>query len=187
MSESGTSLTDGLRHHVAKRATAIAAVVRLLLTAAGLLTGYYLLPLTQKPSGRVIATLIVGLVVVLALFVWQMRSIIRSPTPQLRAVQALATTVQLYLLLFASAYYLLERSDSGSFSGPLTRTASLYFTLVTFSSVGYGDIVARSDTARIITMVQMTCNLILLGVATRIAITAVQSGLRKDGTKHTDR
>ncbi|MFE3526751.1 potassium channel family protein [Streptomyces sp. NPDC059161] len=80
-----------------------------------------------------------------------------------------------------------RRNDPGSFSGPLTRTASLYFTLVTFSSVGYGDIVARSDAARIVTMVQMTGNLILLGVATRIAITAVQAGLRRDGTKHTDR
>ncbi|MER0446648.1 potassium channel family protein [Streptomyces sp. Edi4] len=169
------------------RATVLSAVARLLLTATGILTGYFLLPMEQKPSERVVVTLVVGLAALVALFVWQIRCVIRSPTPQLRGVQALATTIQLFLLLFASAYYLLERASPGSFSEPLTRTDALYFSLVTFSTVGYGDITAQSEAARIVTMAQVTGNLILIGVATRIVVTAVTSGSHTGGAQNTGR
>ncbi|MFD5806536.1 ion channel [Streptomyces sp. NPDC127020] len=44
----------------------------------------------------------------------------------------------LFLVLFAGSYYLLVRSAPGSFSEPLNRTDALYFTLTTFTAVGFG-------------------------------------------------
>jgi hypothetical protein len=107
------------------------------------------------------------------------RTIVRSPHPRLKAVEALAATLALFLVLFAGAYYLLDRSSAGSFSEPLTRTDALYFTLTTFSTVGYGDITARSQSGRVLTMAQMAGGLLLVGVAARVLASAVQAGLRR--------
>ena len=46
----------------------------------------------------------IGLAVFIGLVAFQVRSIIRSRFPGLRAIEALATSVPLFLLLFASAY-----------------------------------------------------------------------------------
>jgi heme/copper-type cytochrome/quinol oxidase subunit 2 len=51
-----------------------------------------------------VTMLVIGLVVFIGLVAFQVRSIIRSPFPGLRAVEALATSVPLFLLLFASTY-----------------------------------------------------------------------------------
>jgi hypothetical protein len=149
--------------------------------AAGLLAAYYLIPLEGGRTGAASALLICGLLAVVVILVWEARAITRSALPRLKAVEALATTLALYLVLFASAYYLLERSSPGSFSEPLTKTDALYFTLTTFSTVGFGDITADSQTGRVVTMLQMFGGLMLVGVAARLLAGAVQAGLRRQG------
>lgn len=167
------------RFRVLRRGLPVSAVLRPLLTATGLVLAYYLLPLDERFAGGAAVGLVGGLIAVAVLFAWQIRSITRSPYPRLRAVEALATTVSLFLLLFATTYYLLEKAEPGNFSAPLTRTDALYFTLTVASTVGFGDIVARSETARIVTMIQMVGDILLVGVATRLVVEAVQAGLRR--------
>ncbi|MEH0449199.1 potassium channel family protein [Streptomyces sp. B21-102] len=149
------------------------------MTATGLVVGYYLLPMDSGFSGGSAVGVVVGLLGMLALFAWQIRTIARSPSPRLRAVEALSTTVPLFLLLFSGAYFLLERGTPGSFSEPLTRTDSLYFTLTVFSTVGFGDITAVTQTARVLTMVQMVGNILLVGVAAKVVASAVRTGLHR--------
>ncbi|MEU1851434.1 potassium channel family protein [Streptomyces sp. NPDC019990] len=158
-----------------------AALVRAVLIAVGLVTVYYVLPLDGRSTARTSALLGGGLLLVLVVFWWEVRAIVSSPYPRLKAVEALATTLTLFLLLFAGTYFLVEHSTPGSFSEPMTRTDSLYFTLTTFATVGYGDIVARSQTGRVLTMLQMLGGLLLVGVAARILAGAVKAGLLKQG------
>ncbi|MET8567141.1 potassium channel family protein [Streptomyces sp. NPDC004783] len=167
---------DGLR---AGRGAAAVALARAAFIAAGLVTAYYLLPLDEHLTAGASLLLAGGLLAVLLVFAWEVRAIARSPHPRLRAVEGLAATLVLFLVLFAVAYYLLARSAPGSFSEPLTRTDALYFTLTTFSTVGYGDITARSQTGRVLAMVQMAGGLLLVGVAARVLASAVQTGLRR--------
>jgi hypothetical protein len=162
-----------------RRWAAVVAVIRAVLVAVGLVIAYYLLPLDERGTAGASVLLVCGLVAVLLVFGWEVRAIARSPHPRLKAVEALAATLVLFLVLFAGAYYLLGRSAPDSFSEPLTRTDALYFTLTTFSTVGYGDIAARSQTGRLLTMVQMAGGLLLVGVAARVLASAVQSGLRR--------
>lgn len=152
--------------------------LRPLLTTTALVLAYYLLPLDNRLTSRTLAGLLAGLAALVFLFTLQIRSITRSPRPRLRAVEALATTLPLFLLLYATTYYLLEDSEPESFTEPLTRTDALYFTLTVFSTVGFGDITPRTETARAITMTQMTGNLLLVGVAARLVLGAVQTALR---------
>jgi hypothetical protein len=155
------------------------SLLRTVFVASGLVVAYYLLPLAERLTSGTITALVLGLLAVVLLFVLQIRAITRSPRPRLRAVEALATTLPLFLLLFAAAYYLLGRAEPESFTEPLTRTDSLYFALTVFSTVGFGDITARTETARVVTMVQMTGNLLLVGVAVRVVVGAVRTGLRQ--------
>ncbi|MDX3458404.1 potassium channel family protein [Streptomyces sp. ME02-8801-2C] len=165
----------------ARRRAAVVALIRAVLIAAGLVTAYYLLPLDEHGTVTSSALLVCGLVGVLMVFGFEVWAIARSPHPRLKAVEALAATLALFLVLFAGAYYMVDRSTPGSFSEPLTRTDALYFTLTTFSTVGYGDIAARSQAGRVLTMAQMVGGLLLVGVAARVLASAVQAGLRRQG------
>jgi hypothetical protein len=80
--------------------------------------------------------LLIGLLVFAGLMVWAVRSIAGSRYPGLRAAETLALILPLFLLLFASTYYLMERASAASFTEPLTRTDALYFTVTVFSTVG---------------------------------------------------
>ncbi|UUU33789.1 potassium channel family protein [Streptomyces sp. CA-210063] len=189
MSDPSTARTDRARSGPDARRTrrrrrphrwaAAVAGVRAVLIAVGLVTAYYLLPLDERGTAGASTLLVCGLVAVGLVFSWEVRVIARSPHPRLKAVEALAATLVLFLVLFAGAYYLLDRSAPGSFSEPLTRTDALYFALTTFSTVGYGDIAARSQAGRVLTMLQMTGGLLLVGVAARVLAGAVQAGLRR--------
>ena len=82
----------------------------------------------------------------------------------------------MFLVLFAPTYFLMERASAASFTQPLTCTDALYFTVTVFSTVGFGDIAARSETARVVLIVQMLADLALLGAGARVLLGAVQRG-----------
>jgi hypothetical protein len=100
-------------------------IVRALLRALGstvaLVVVYYLLPLNHASTGAAVTMLVVGLVLLVALVVFQVRSMIASPFPGLRALEALATSVPLFLLLFAGAYVVMATISVSNFSQPITR------------------------------------------------------------------
>jgi voltage-gated potassium channel len=88
---------------------------------------YYLLPLDNTSIGVVVGMLVIGLLSPVVLITFQVRSIIKATYPPLRAVGALATSVPLFLLLFA-ATLAIGGISVRNFSEPLTRTDALYFT-----------------------------------------------------------
>ena len=118
-------------------------VVRALLRAVGstvvLVVIYYLLPLDHSARWTAVAMLVIGLAGLSALVTFQVRSIIASPFPGLRALEALATSVPFFLLLFASTYVVIAAVSASSFSQPMTRSNALYFTDTVFATVGFGD------------------------------------------------
>jgi len=149
-------------------------MLRALATATALVALYYLLPLDRLSNVPLAVTLVAGLLILLAVASWQLRTVLRARYPAVRAAVALATTVPWFLLLFASAYYVMARGTPGSFSQHLTRTDALYFTVTTFSTVGFGDITATSQTARLVVTVQMILDLLALGLGIRVFIGAVK-------------
>ena len=106
---------------------------------------YYLLPLDRTSIGVVIGILAVGLLVLVGLVAFQVRAIMNAAYPVLRAVGALATSVPLFLLLFAGTYFVMGTISADTFSQPMARTDALYFTVTVFSTVGFGDITAVTE------------------------------------------
>jgi voltage-gated potassium channel len=156
------------------RRTLVRALVRPFLTVVAVLVLYYLLPLNRGVGWATVGWLLGGLVVIALLAAWQVRSVLRSPLPTLRALETLAFTVPVFLVLFASVYVLLDAGRPGQFNEPLSRTDALYFVVVVFSTVGFGDITPVSEVARVLTMLQIVCDLLLLGVLLRAMVVAVQ-------------
>lgn len=165
------------------------AVLRIVGSAIALVTLYYLLPLDHSSPGGAVTILIIGLVVFIGLVAFQVRSIIRSPFPGLRAIEALATSVPLFLLLFAGSYVVMATMSASNFGGRLTHTDGLYFTVTVFSTVGFGDITAKTQAARLVVTGQMIADLIILGLAIKIIVGAVRRGRQTgdaDGTQSAD-
>jgi hypothetical protein len=164
----------------AKRSRLIVrAVLRGLLVTTVLVVLYYLLPLDRPLDTGTVVRLLIGLLVFVGVTVWQVRAITGSRYPGLRAAQALGVIVPLYLLLFASTYFLMERASAANFTQPLTRTDALYFSVTVFTTVGFGDIAAKSETARVVLIVQMLADLALLGAGARVLLGAVRRGQQK--------
>jgi voltage-gated potassium channel len=135
---------------------------------------YYHLPLQTSSTAVAITILVIGLVLLMALIVFQVRAILASSFPGVRAVEALATSVPLFLLLFASSYAVMARLSAANFSEPLDRTNALYFTVTVFSTVGFGDITATTHTARLVVTAQMIADLVIIGIAIQAIVGAVK-------------
>jgi len=151
-------------------------LLRSLASSAVLVTIYYLLPLDRPSRGVAITALVIGLVLLTGLITVQVRSIVASPYPRLRAIEALAINVPLFLLLFAGAYMVMATTTAGSFSQPMTHTNALYFTVTVFATVGFGDITAKTEAARLVVTGQMIIDLIIIGLGARVVVGAITRG-----------
>ena len=153
------------------------SLLRAVVSVLVLFSLYFLLPLDDISNTPRVITLLVAFAVLVVVAVWQLRAIIRSNFPGLRAIEALAVTAPLFILLFAATYFMMEKADPSSFSPEsMTRIDSLYLTVTTFATVGFGDITPTSQYARVVVTVQMIMNLLVLGGGIRVFLGAVQRG-----------
>lgn len=176
--------SDALPRQVRRR-RAVFIIVRSFLVAAAVIVGYFALPLDLSRALGALE-LVAGLVFIAGLLTWQVRGILRSPVPGVQAIATLAISVPLFLILFAATYYLMADADVSSFSEPLTRLDSLYFTVTMFATVGFGDITAVSQTARAVATIQMVLGLILVGLIARVIFGAVQEARSRRRNIHRD-
>ncbi|HET6918729.1 MAG TPA: potassium channel family protein [Jiangellaceae bacterium] len=154
----------------------VAGLFRASLTTVVLVALYYVLPFDEPLQMSAVVRLIVSLIIFSGVVIWQIRSILRSRYPGIRAAVALAVAAPLFLLIFASTYFLMSGGGSGNFSQTMTRTDALYFTVTTFATVGFGDITATSQLARSIVTVQMILDLLILGLGIRALLGVVRLG-----------
>jgi voltage-gated potassium channel len=154
----------------------LATALRASLSTVALVTIYYLLPLERYSAAFGVITLLVGLLGLVALIAFQIHAIIKAEYPVLRAVGALATSAPLFLLQFAASYFVMGRISAANFSEPLTRTDALYFTVTVFATVGFGDITATTQGARILVTGQMLLGILIVGLGARIFVDAVKHG-----------
>ena len=159
-----------------RRRRLAAGLLRASAVTVVLVAVYYLAPLDNLSGVPLGLTLAVGLLVLAAVASYQVKAIIRSRHPAVKAVEALAGIAPLFLLLFAAVYFLMAEADAGNFNETLNRTDSLYFTVTIFATVGFGDITATSETARVLVTVQMILDLIVLGLGVRVFVGAVEAG-----------
>jgi voltage-gated potassium channel len=163
-----------------RRRVLAASLLRALLTASILVALYYVLPIDDEWRLSSAMRAVVGLALFVAVLIWQIRRVLSAKHPEIRAIEALAVTLPLFLLLFATTYFLMSVHGSGAFSEEhLSRTDALYLTVTIFATVGFGDISAVSQGARVAVMLQMLLDLVILGVGINAFVTAARVGRKR--------
>ncbi|MFJ3175348.1 potassium channel family protein [Streptomyces roseus] len=186
-----TTRADGEHHghHGARRrlfARLVWTGLRVLVSVATLVTLYYAGPLDHSSEGTAVAILLSGLVGFIVLVALQVRSILRSRYPALRAVEALAVSIPFFLLLVAAAYVAMAAQSPASFGRHLSHTAGLYFAVTVFTTVGFGDITAKSGTAQLAVTAQMLMDLIVFGLVIKTIVDAAHRGRERIRTTGAD-
>jgi voltage-gated potassium channel len=148
-------------------------VIRIVLVTVVLCALYVLAPL-DRSDGAAVVQLCLALLAYAGIVVWQIIAVVRSSYPRLRGIEAVAVSFPLLIFLFASIYVVMEHANPGSFSEPISRVDAIYFTVTVFATVGFGDIAARSEPARVLVTVQMLADLLLIGVIAKVLLGAVQ-------------
>ncbi|MGZ4718018.1 MAG: potassium channel family protein [Acidimicrobiales bacterium] len=140
---------------------------------------FYLLPLDHDVTAAWGVAVAAGLMAIGVVVVIQLRRIITSEHPVQRAIEALALSIPLFVVVFASIYVVFAHQNPGAFSEGLSHTGSLYFTITVLSTTGFGDITPVSDTARLIVSAQMVIDLILIGLVIKTIMAAVRLGMQR--------
>lgn len=156
------------RRRTVKSALTIFAIVSLLLLA------YAVSPSTGTGSAELIVRVIGVLILVGGATTLAVRSVMHSEYPMLKAAEALVTVLSLLIVLFAYVYLVASNNDPASFSEPLDHTRSMYFTVTTITTVGFGDITPQTNPARIAMTVQMVCNVVLIGAVARLLLSVAR-------------
>jgi hypothetical protein len=145
---------------------------------------YFTVPISDKPHTSVLFRLSSGLAVFLALLTYEVRAILRSRRPLLRAADAMALVIPTFIVVFAWTYLTMAKSTPDAFSQPLDRISALYFAVTIFATVGLGDIVPKTDPARVVVTIQMIADLIVIAVVVRLIFGAARGSAARNIGAH---
>ena len=158
----------------------VAAVsLRSIGTVALVVAIYFLVPMDRSLGPGTVIGLVLGLLAFFAIIGWQVRNITRSDYPTVRGIEALALLIPLYVLLFATVYYLMNHANQATFGSSLSRVDAMYFSATVFTTVGFGDITAKTEAARVLVTVQMMLDLVIIGLVARLVVNAIKIGQRR--------
>lgn len=135
---------------------------------------YFLAPVTSDPPRQVVLRGVLGLALLGALAVGltaQLRLAVRDGD---RRIDGLVAAIVAVLTAFAYAFYALEVHRPGQLDGLHTRIDALYFSATTMLTVGYGDIHATGQAARVLVLVQMVFDVVFVATAAALLTTRVR-------------
>jgi hypothetical protein len=148
--------------------------LRAVATSALVLLVYFAVPTDKTPHHAIIVRMAVGLAFFVAVLGYEVRAIVRSQRPMLRAANAMALVIPIFVVEFAWMYITLAHSNPGAFTQPLDKIGALYFTVTVFTTVGFGDIAARTHPARLAVTAQMVLDVIVIAVVIRLILEAAR-------------
>lgn len=151
-----------------RRRVLAALVLRTTISVAMLLAIYALVPVgpTTFTDAAVRLAGVLGFVVLL--IAMQVHAIRTANYPVLRATEAVIDSIAAFIIAFSLLYLNLSQAEPANFSEPLGRVSAFYFTVTMLSTVGFGDIAAKTDLARIVATVQMLLDLAIIAIIVRV-------------------
>jgi voltage-gated potassium channel len=158
-----------------RRKALLRAAATIVLSWVLIVGAFYLLPIGHESGLRALLRLGADIALVGAVFAWQIRRIAVAELPELRAVEALGIVVAIFLVAFSAIYLAMSHQSASTFTQPLDHTRALYLTITIFSTVGFGDITPRTDSARLVVSAQMLLDLVVIGAVVRLLFNAAKS------------
>ncbi len=143
---------------------------------------YFLIPLRMVRAADdwvQAAVAVVALAVLVTSFSRQLRRHFHADGQTDVRLETLLNLLVVTVMAFSLGYLVLA-DHHGQFAGLDTRADALYFTLSTLATVGYGDVHAVGQVARIAVTGQILFNLVFVGAAVSVLGSAVQRRLGPD-------
>src|SRR5688572_18544352 len=149
--------------------------------------------LPEQPIGRAgsLMALASGVLIVVGgagvltwLILGQVRRLLSTPADQMARLHTLVLVVYMIVPTFALGYFALARAADGQFDGLATKTDALYFTLTTPATVGFGDVVATGQIARVLISFQIVFNPVIVATAGSILASQLRGRLERTGQPH---
>lgn len=131
----------------------------------GVVLLYAFLPLAGHSSATTFFWLFSGMAALTFLVGRQVFMILQADYPRLRAIEALFLVVPTLLMVFAFTYASMSDVNPASFTEPLSRVDAVYFSTTVLGTVGFGDIAAKTDSARLLVTFQ-----ILVGLGSAVGL-----------------
>jgi len=149
------------------------SLIRSVGTVVVLFAAFAFLPLRGDHwwIGAILGTVLLATIVPLAIS--RLRRVLSADRPGFEAAEALVQLVAMLITGFAAVLYAMNRNGT-QLAGLDTRVDAVYFTVTVLSTVGFGDIHATSQTARIVVTIQILFDLAFLGVFVRIFLGAAK-------------
>lgn len=124
---------------------------------AVLVLGFYVMPVTEAEMGDVFRW-VSALAVLGALGLLVTRQLRRDSD----RVGSLLASLVFVVCAVALLFYGIAHTTPGEFEGLVTRTDALYFTVVTLTTIGYGDIHPTGQFARLLVTLAIIFNLLFV-------------------------
>ena len=182
MAPAGENTLDVLDEGATRRETrrvVLSAAVRSMGMAVVVLLAYFLLPVDAVGEGLGLVVLFGGIALLVVVTIRQVQRIVVDDHPALRGVEAVATIVPLFIVVFAYTYVWLSNDDPARFTQPIDRVDGIYFVVTVLSTVGFGDISPVDGGARLVVTLQMLLDLVLIGVVAKLIVGASQVGVQR--------
>jgi hypothetical protein len=154
------------------------SAVRTITVLGALAVAYAVLPLQGDRWWLGAGLGVAAIVGILPLAVRHLRRVVSSEHPVLAAAEGLALLAGLLVLGFAAVYFAIADLE-GQMAGVRTRIDALYFTITTFSTVGFGDITATGQAARLSVSLQIAFDLVTIGVFVRVFTDVARQAARR--------
>lgn len=116
---------------------------------------------------------------VVAVVVRRVRRVLHAERPVPEAIAAIVVTATLTILTSSATYFAMSQSTDGSFRGLETKVDAVYFAVTIMTTVGFGDIVPVSQSARLVTTFHMIFTVALVGAALRLITLAARHNLSR--------
>jgi len=135
------------------------------LILAAVVAAYFVAPISGDLQRNTLIRILVAILILALMAAGVVRQLRRHLDDTDRRVDGLIVSITVVMAVFALCFITLEQRDPTQFEGMETRLDSLYFTVATAASVGYGDVHAVGQAARALVLVQMVFNVVFVGTA----------------------
>lgn len=136
---------------------------------------YFTVPVTFELGASDVVQVVVSLVALTLLAIAVLSEVRLQLMDADRRIDGLVLALMISVLGFALGFYVMAERSPEQIFGLDTRLDSLYFTMTTLLTIGFGDIHADGQAARALVLVQMVFNVVIIATAASTINTRVRA------------
>jgi hypothetical protein len=138
---------------------------RLVGIAVLVLALYFAIPIEPDPRGGPVLRVVIAVLVFAGLAAAVLGQVRLSLADENRRLDGLVVAILCVWIVFSLAFYALAVHEEGQVDGLRTRVDSLYFTASTMLTVGFGDVHATGQLARVLVLLQLLFDVVFVATA----------------------